>query len=244
MTTDLVALTDIERTELLQLEDTIQQGMNTFVSVGTALLAIRDKKLYRSEFTSFADYVETRWEISRSRAYQLISAGIMSTQVDIQNEKQARELKRLPEPLQPLAWDIAQRMSAEIAPGKAVPSRIVKAAVNVVEGAESTGGYVDLGDGQMTALDAAVVQETFEIQKRQRQHIRDSIDAKFKQERLVDYLPFVIVKVNKPARRIVLEVEDSDSGKIALNAVDESMLNLRLSIVQRVPVEEPNEQTA
>jgi hypothetical protein len=104
--TEVQQLTAVEQADLARCETTIEKGYQAFIEVGAALIEVRDKKLYRVQYPTFADYIEQRWKISRSRAYQLITAGLLSTQVDIQNERQARELNRLPEELRPVAWDI------------------------------------------------------------------------------------------------------------------------------------------
>lgn len=170
------SLTVVEHDRLFALEEVIERGMDTFATVGAALLAIRDEHLYRQDYLSFAAYVEDRWHITRQRAYQLITAGLMSTRVDIQNEAQSRQLNRLPEDEQPLAWSIAEDLSAKIAPDKPIPVRILKAVVNVLDTAKKTKGYVDTGDGTMDAIEAAVTVDTYETAKRQQQHIRESLE--------------------------------------------------------------------
>lgn len=91
-----------ERHRLQMCEKTIREGMGTFVAVGTALMEIRDARLYRQTHPSFEAYVQSVLALTRPRAYQLIdSAEVMrdlSTILDIpalpQNEGQARELGR------------------------------------------------------------------------------------------------------------------------------------------------------
>lgn len=61
-----------EQFRLEQCEKAIERGLNTFVEVGRALTEIRDAKLYRIGFKTFEAYCKERWEIDRSRAYQLI----------------------------------------------------------------------------------------------------------------------------------------------------------------------------
>src|SRR5437763_172852 len=83
-----------------QAEGVIQAGLDTFVEVGQALLAIRDGRGYRyADCTTFEGYCQQRWGISRPRAYQLIDAAeiaeVLSTTVDIPNERQAREIAPL-----------------------------------------------------------------------------------------------------------------------------------------------------
>lgn len=62
-----------ERGHLADLERTIEQGLRTFVAVGSALREIKEAKLYRESFASFGDYCRQRWGFSRGRAYQLIN---------------------------------------------------------------------------------------------------------------------------------------------------------------------------
>jgi hypothetical protein len=82
-------------------EEVVRAGLETFVEVGQALLSIRDGRGYRLVgYTAFEDYCRERWQISRSRAYQLIDAAevasILSTMVDNPaTERQVRELTPL-----------------------------------------------------------------------------------------------------------------------------------------------------
>lgn len=91
-----------ERRRLELCEKTIREGMGTFVAVGTALMEIRDARLYRQTHPSFGDYVRSVLALSRPRAYELIdSAQVMRDLSGVeeltalpQNEAQARELRR------------------------------------------------------------------------------------------------------------------------------------------------------
>ncbi len=94
------ALSEEERNELAAREQTIKQGLKSFVEVGNALVIIRDDRLYRAEHSSFGS-CRARWQMGGSRAYQLIEASAItaavSTIVDTPptNEGQARELTGL-----------------------------------------------------------------------------------------------------------------------------------------------------
>jgi 16S rRNA G966 N2-methylase RsmD len=59
---------------LAELEELIDSGLHTFERVGNALLTIRDQRLYLDHYDNFEDYCHARWEMPRSRAYQLMSA--------------------------------------------------------------------------------------------------------------------------------------------------------------------------
>lgn len=88
---------------LSELEAVIETGMTGFMAVGSALLEIRERRLYQERgYTRFEDYFAERFEISRPRAYQLMNAvtahTAMSTFVDIPlptREGHMRELTSL-----------------------------------------------------------------------------------------------------------------------------------------------------
>jgi hypothetical protein len=90
---------------LASLEEKIEQGLQTFVEVGLALMEIRDRKLYRGEHSSFKAYCTERWNFSDSRGRQLILAAKFAIRagedryngnapVVVLNERQARKLAR------------------------------------------------------------------------------------------------------------------------------------------------------
>jgi hypothetical protein len=103
-------LAPAERRRLADLEQVVERGFRTFVSVGLALSEIRDQRLYRETHKSFEDYCRERWGFNDRRASQLIVASEVSTIVGTsppENEAQARELAPLradPETLRE-AWD-------------------------------------------------------------------------------------------------------------------------------------------
>ena len=113
-------LTFEERTELEQCERTIAQGLQTFVDVGTALLTIRDKRLYREQYDTFEDYCQKQWRLARRRAYQLMDAAQV-----VQNVK---NFSHLPEreshaaPLATLTSTPAKTTPARTTP--TIPSRV------------------------------------------------------------------------------------------------------------------------
>jgi hypothetical protein len=99
-------LTPSEISDFERLEKVVEAGKQTFVAVGLALTEIRDRKLYRRDYSTFEAYCQDRWGWSRQRGSQLIQAAAvvealpekMSTVVD--NERVARELAKLPVPQQ------------------------------------------------------------------------------------------------------------------------------------------------
>jgi len=124
-----------ERSRLYQLEETIRQGLNTFVDVGSALLEIRDKRLYRQEYSTFEEYCREQWGMQRAHAYRLIeSAKVLNTLSPIGDilpatESQARPLASLEPEEQVEAW---KRVITSTPEGN-VTAKIVLKAVKEVE---------------------------------------------------------------------------------------------------------------
>jgi hypothetical protein len=94
-----VILCTSEHARLSELEKAISKGQKQFVAVGLALAEIRDAKLYRGDFKTFAEYCETKWGWGKSHAYRLIEgAGIakkMSPVGDVPSERVAREIAKV-----------------------------------------------------------------------------------------------------------------------------------------------------
>lgn len=133
----LVLLNTQEEHELAQHELTIERGLNTFVAVGTALLAIRDARLYRAEFATFEDYCQSRWNMSKRRAFQLMDAAEVVTNLESEQlftfpatESQARPLTQLPPEQQPAIWQTAIDTAPNGKVTAAHVARVVEAAKN------------------------------------------------------------------------------------------------------------------
>ncbi|MDE2106339.1 MAG: hypothetical protein KGL39_54470 [Patescibacteria group bacterium] len=99
MTSDKSTLTADERAQRDELERVIESGIQSFVFVGSALLTISEKRLYRETHGSFEPYCREKWNMSARRAYQLCDAARVITTVNncsqITNECQARELAKV-----------------------------------------------------------------------------------------------------------------------------------------------------
>lgn len=108
-------LTVVERAKLENYETVIERGLKSFIEVGNALLEIREGKLYRESHDSFSDYLRDRWQMGKSRAYQLINASSVAENVhncgqnypSLTSESQARELAKLSAEQQAEAWERA-----------------------------------------------------------------------------------------------------------------------------------------
>jgi hypothetical protein len=112
-----IATTDREQ-ELQACEAIIARGLKTFFEIGTALLAIRDKRLYRVTHKTFESYCRERWEMSKPYAYQLMDAArvagnlsaIANTPKPI-HESQVRPLAKLKPEAQRDVWSQAVKES-------------------------------------------------------------------------------------------------------------------------------------
>jgi hypothetical protein len=99
-----------EQTALQRCERIIEQGCQTFLEVGRALMQIRDEQLYRGTHKSFRAYCEQQWGFDASRARQLIGGVERAkrlesvTTVTPARESQTRPLAKLPEDQQAAAW--------------------------------------------------------------------------------------------------------------------------------------------
>jgi ParB family chromosome partitioning protein len=129
-------LTVAEQYQLSVLEETIERGLKTFVDVGTALMVVRDSKLYRHGHSTFEDYCRVRWNMGKSRVYQMIDAAIVvenlqeSTMVELPtSERQARPLAQLEPEQQREAW----RKVVDTAPGGRVTAAHVQSVVDEYE---------------------------------------------------------------------------------------------------------------
>lgn len=127
-------LTVPEADRKAQLEATIERGMQTFVEVGLALMEIRDGRLYRAEYGTFEEYCQERWGISRPRAYQLIDAAVVTTELSTivdtlpATESQARPLAALKPEQQREAWERV----LETAPNGKITAAIVTQAAKEI----------------------------------------------------------------------------------------------------------------
>lgn len=70
-------LTAVEIDELRQCEIVIEHGLKTFIEVGNALMEIRDKRLYRIEYSTFEEYCQKRWDLTRRYIDRLINAAMV-----------------------------------------------------------------------------------------------------------------------------------------------------------------------
>lgn len=187
--TELLALTPAQVERFEQLEGIIHAGLAPFQAVGSALMEIREAGLYKATHPTFEAYCAERWGISKSRAYQLITAteivDRISTVVDVApvNEGQARALAAFDPDLQPVIMRTAVAYSRST--GKPVTAGMLTRAGRVIEEAATT-GFVDTGSGESTPLVAAMHASEFEATQRQKTHIQSHYENHDAQGRVID----------------------------------------------------------
>jgi hypothetical protein len=97
----LLSLAEMHRLE--KLEERIRNGMDTVMEVAEALVEINTKRLYRATHPTFEAYCRERWDINRSRSYQLMEAARVKEALPAQlskkldNDSQFRVLAGVPE---------------------------------------------------------------------------------------------------------------------------------------------------
>ena len=109
MSTDLTTNDD---QRLVECEEKIDRSLRSFVDIGDALLEIRESRLYRNSHQNFEQYCQSRWNITKSRANQLISASRLVGNLENEDangvlpssESVARELQRVDADRQHEVW--------------------------------------------------------------------------------------------------------------------------------------------
>jgi len=143
-------VTEAEKQELQHHEEIIERGLNTFVDVGNALLAIRDGRLYRAEFDTFEDYCRDRWGMKRAHAYRMIEAATVIDNLSPIGDKlpatesQVRPLTSLEPDRQREAWTRA----IETAPDSGITAAHVQSVVDEMLGktVTNTAGSYTVGN--------------------------------------------------------------------------------------------------
>lgn len=177
MKTELAnTLNVLENKELRKCEATIEEGKKTFIEVGNALATIRDKKLYRASHRTFEAYTKARWGYAKSRAYQLIeAAGVtseMSTIVDISKGKMS--------PIGDKTGNGKSDDDYKVVPANEAQARILKE-VPADERAEVLAEAAERNDGKPTvAAIREVIAEREEEEAEEEPTFEESIDEENK----------------------------------------------------------------
>lgn len=123
------AIVEFERFERI-----IGHGIASFLNVAEALIQIRDKQYYKkiAGFETFGEYCETKWGMTRQRAYQLIDAKQVADNLSNNLTKEEIEkipatqlctMKSLPEDDQATVYQLAKETAPE---GKLTAAHVEK----------------------------------------------------------------------------------------------------------------------
>lgn len=136
------AFTAEEIQHLADMKAIVSRDWDTFIEVGNILQEIKDSRLYKIEYSTFEEFCEKNWDMSKSRAKQMIAgakvvkalragdepkkATIVANVVEPTHESQVRPLTMLPEALQKPAWDKAVGVAAPNPPTARQVEQIVR----------------------------------------------------------------------------------------------------------------------
>ena len=115
-------ITKSEVRDLEKLESEVRAGLDSMESAGRALIEIRERKLYRSDFKTFEDYVEQKWKRERTWAYRMCDAAnvcenLLPTGNIPSSERQTRVLAKLEPSEQVAVWTEAVKSGDTTAGG-------------------------------------------------------------------------------------------------------------------------------
>lgn len=122
-----------QSTRKAALEKIIGDGIQTFRAVGEALSEVKNGKLYADEFETFEEYLLEKWQIGRTRGYQLMEAAGAARNVskyfDTPNETVAREIAKAGPKTQIKVAKVLAKVSTE----KRVTAPVARAVVQQVK---------------------------------------------------------------------------------------------------------------
>jgi hypothetical protein len=139
----LSALNTTEQARLNACETIIDKGFKTFVEVGNALFEIRNNKLYREKYSTFEGYCKDRWQLKRQRAYELMDAAEVVTDlseisdksvfIDVPTkESHAAALSKAPQELRNEVWTkVIEQNKNE---GIAVTAKVIEMVISQSKG--------------------------------------------------------------------------------------------------------------
>lgn len=225
-------LSAAEESDLAEQELIIARNLPNCIAAGHALMAVQQRKLYRKCGT-FQSYCRERWGFTSQRGYQLIAAAKTATTVDIANERQARALAQLTDPLeQKTAVGLAYATARLVTPGGVPTAAIIEEAVGVVQEMRATGGKVDV-DGTMQAATASVV-------ARHHQRVKDAIDEAQEKRSVKSGVVVVVLKASAcrvqsvlPNGDVILHFDSTaDAAKLRAMWMGRAGGNLSLKLTQ------------
>lgn len=155
-----------------QLEADIERNIKGFKKVGYALFVIREQRLYRANYDTFADYLREEWDLGPSYASRLISGyqvienltpvaeemlpignktGNGKMELLPTNENQVRALAELPAEEQKAVWKMVLLTAFEN--GLKVTGRLINECIAELR-QETVNDAVDKGKRQIREIEA------------------------------------------------------------------------------------------
>ena len=157
---DTIPLTSREKTLKAELEAIVTHGLEEFLRVGNALAQLRNRRLYRCEAATFAEYVKTKFALARSTADQLIRSSqvansLIEAGVELPpgtTERVVRPISALPgTDLQAACWQLAESLAPARGVTQPLVSRLVRVVRNAIDGTpEEDDKAVPSGGGHAT----------------------------------------------------------------------------------------------
>jgi hypothetical protein len=130
-----------QQDRLTELEQTIEGGLQSFITVGAALLAVRDEQLFLPHYASFTEYCRERWGFGLRHSRRLIGAfkiceNLSSAESEgdyplPNSEMVVRCLAAFEPPLQVAIWKLASKVNPQ--PNSKIVGRIVTVVRRAIE---------------------------------------------------------------------------------------------------------------
>jgi hypothetical protein len=140
---DSVPLTSQEKTRKRELEQIVENGLETFLRVGASLCELRNRRLYRTSHATFADYCRDRFHLHRSAVDGLIRSSqtaetLLEAGIELPpdtNPTSLRSISALPgdDSLKTACWQLAQRLSPARTPPQPLVSKLCRLVRNCLE---------------------------------------------------------------------------------------------------------------
>jgi hypothetical protein len=146
---DACPLSSGEKTLKAELEAVVRSGLDEFLRVGNALATLRNKRLFRTEFATFQEYVRVKFGLARSSADSIIRSAqtaevLLEAGIELAPNTTATLMKpiaSLPgEELQVACWQFAQSLAPARGVTEPLVSRLVRVIRNALENADQQNG--------------------------------------------------------------------------------------------------------
>jgi hypothetical protein len=152
----IIPLTQQEKIRLSQLERQVETNLTGFLKCGMALKEIHESRLWRGQYSSFAEYAKLRFGLCHSTANQLVrsttvyetlaqSTGAPDSDTPITEtvpEVVLRPLTTISDPaLQAQTWRLAASVSPDKKPTRTIAARVTRLIKDVISGDAKKNGH-------------------------------------------------------------------------------------------------------